>query len=309
MITQKIFFLTILQLAVCWPDFLFFSQNNPSIPIKLTLENIGSSGFNYSQETKFIIHGFTDEGLDEKIVLIKDNFLKVEKYLNVINVDWKDGAKGPNYFTAVENVEIAGNKVGSFIKEAKIDPSKVHCIGHSLGAHVCGFAGKEIKVKRITGMDPAGPLFFNRQSERRLNKNDADFVDIIHTDAGTLGIGKEVGHLDFFPNGGLFQAGCGLIHMLRKEAKILVLRLDPKFPEIIQIACSHNRAPAYFAESIISKCNFHSVPCDDYDGFANGRCKCDPKTGCAPMGYFTEPIYSQGTYYLNTNHHSPYCKN
>lgn len=61
-----------------------------------------------------------------KILLIKKN-------LNVINVDWKEGAKGPNYFTAVENVEVVGKKVGQFIKDAKIDPSKVHCIGHSLG--------------------------------------------------------------------------------------------------------------------------------------------------------------------------------
>lgn len=57
------------------------------------------------------------------------------------------------------------------------------------------------------------------------------FVDIIHTDAGTLGIGKPIGHLDFFPNGGLFQVGCGIINILKKEAKIIKYRLDPKLPE------------------------------------------------------------------------------
>ena len=30
------------------------------------------------------------------------------------------------------------------------------CVGHSLGAHVCGFMGKETHVDRIIGMDPAG---------------------------------------------------------------------------------------------------------------------------------------------------------
>ena len=30
------------------------------------------------------------------------------------------------------------------------------CVGHSLGAHVCGFMGKTTTVDRIIGMDPAG---------------------------------------------------------------------------------------------------------------------------------------------------------
>ena len=43
-----------------------------------------------------------------------------------------------------------------------------HCIGHSLGAHICGLTGKLMNEDsavpgwdRISGMDPAGPLFFN----------------------------------------------------------------------------------------------------------------------------------------------------
>ncbi|KFM63668.1 Pancreatic lipase-related protein 2, partial [Stegodyphus mimosarum] len=63
----------------------------------------------------------------------------------------------------------------------------VHIIGHGLGAHASGYTGKRIRysrntlVGRITGLDPAGP-FFNGVSEAvRLDKSDASFVDIIHT--------------------------------------------------------------------------------------------------------------------------------
>ena len=43
----------------------------------------------------------------------------------------------------------------------------VHCIGHSLGGQACGLAAKhlndtgdsKLKFDRISGMDPAGPLF------------------------------------------------------------------------------------------------------------------------------------------------------
>jgi len=67
-----------------------------------------------------------------------------------------------------------GPRVVEFLIKAGIDPSRIHCIGHSLGAHVrllnkyinfclfimfkkikaCGFTAKSLinkKLKRITG--------------------------------------------------------------------------------------------------------------------------------------------------------------
>ena len=41
-----------------------------------------------------------------------------------------------------------------------------------LGAHVCGFAGKINKFKRISGLDPAGPEFWGKID--RLNATDAE---------------------------------------------------------------------------------------------------------------------------------------
>ena len=49
-----------------------------------------------------------------------------------------------------------------------------------------------MRLSRISGLDPAGPLFasdvpypfnwLNISHEARLNRGDADFVDVIHTD-------------------------------------------------------------------------------------------------------------------------------
>lgn len=58
-------------------------------------------------------------------------------------------------------------------------------------------------------MDPAGPLFTKWPKSLKLDKEDADFVDVIHTDAGIFGYPRSVGHVDFWPNRGISpQPGC-----------------------------------------------------------------------------------------------------
>ncbi|CAG2119107.1 unnamed protein product, partial [Medioppia subpectinata] len=57
----------------------------------------------------------------------------------------------------------------------------------------------------------------------RLTKSDALFVDVIHTETvrrgafqwGT-GMAKSIGHIDFYPNGGLDQPGCSTRHRVKK---------------------------------------------------------------------------------------------
>ena len=58
------------------------------------------------------------------------------------------------------------------------------------------------------GLDPAG-LGFNRvKKEFHLDKGDAKFVDIIHTDSNLAGSYLVAGDADFYPNGGKDQPGC-----------------------------------------------------------------------------------------------------
>ena len=57
-------------------------------------------------------------------------------------------------------------------------------------------------------LDPAGPEFYNGNLSRRITPEDADFVDALHTNAGILGLLKDVGQVDFYLNGGTQQPGC-----------------------------------------------------------------------------------------------------
>lgn len=58
------------------------------------------------------------------------------------------------------------------------------------------------------GLDPAKPLFIFANSTCKLGKDDAEFVDVIHTDVLQRGVLAPAGHADFYPNGGIDQPGC-----------------------------------------------------------------------------------------------------
>lgn len=115
-----------------------------------------------------------------------------------------------------------------FLVKDGADLNAIHLIGWSWGAHVSGLAGQALngKLGRITGLDPAGPTFKFVGNEFRLDKTDAKFVDVIHTNAGTrlfwgghFGLKDPIGHVDIYPNGGERQIGCPMEHTLNAESK------------------------------------------------------------------------------------------
>jgi len=79
---------------------------------------------------------------------------------NVVVVNWIGGA-GPPYTQAVANTRLVGamtaRLAAQLIEVGGISPSKMHCIGHSLGAHTSGYVGYSLKRRygyklgRITG--------------------------------------------------------------------------------------------------------------------------------------------------------------
>jgi hypothetical protein len=88
-------------------------------------------------------------------------------------------------------------------------------VGHSLGAHACAAVSNAVgnQLARISGLDPAGPFFEKKDIKVRLDRTDAKFVDVIHTNADVglglgFGLAESSGHVDFYPNGGQSQPGC-----------------------------------------------------------------------------------------------------
>ena len=64
-----------------------------------------------------------------------------------------------------------------------------------------------IRCSTFLGLDPTGSLFKDNP-KAGLQRTDADFVDVIHTDGAGYGMRRAIGDVDFYPNGGRQQTAC-----------------------------------------------------------------------------------------------------
>lgn len=131
---------------------------------------------------------------------------------NLFYIDYSDLARGPCYVQAVHNLRHVGKCLGLLLDRILETGTKdVHLIGFSLGAQLANFAALAIRpyrLDRITGLDPAMPLFVGGNKDSKLDPTDAKFVDVYHTNAFVQGKVEQCGTADFYFNGGIIQPGC-----------------------------------------------------------------------------------------------------
>ncbi|KAJ8710423.1 hypothetical protein PYW07_009789 [Mythimna separata] len=271
---------------------LNFITRNVNVTYKLTAAAAllpQSAWLNPRKPLKIYLHGFTDDPSKDSFSTLGTAFLEQGDF-NIVALDASSLISGM-YLRSTTMVRFIGQELGKILAalvSAGLHPSNIHLIGHSLGSHISGFAGKTFmmltghRVGRISGLDPAGPCFSDVNVTFRLNVNDADFVDVIHTDAGVYGLNEQVGHVDFYPNTGSNQPSC--------------------LPTLLLASCSHSRAWLLFAESVSNLQAFPAVSCADWDAFRSGMCDYDD---ISLMGYAAQPGAS-GAYFLQTAGEAPF---
>ncbi|XP_046639786.1 lipase member H-like isoform X1 [Daphnia pulicaria] len=280
--------------------FLLWTRRNSFLFQELFINDVNvlaASSYVKTKPTKIYVHGFTENGQGDLSFRLRNRFLEKED-INFIAVDWALLAAGPDYPRAAANTRLVGLLTGDFVNflvSQGTDLIKLHLIGFSMGAHVVGLAGHIANgvLPRITGLDPAFPHFDFTNPDEVLEKTDAQFVDVIHTNAGKLengkiGVDRSIGHVDFWPNGGSSQPGC--IEIPNSSAGILsIMNL------FLGGICSHRRAVEYFMESL--DVPFIATRCNSYDEFKLGSCTNNFKT------FLGVPVSTSavGNFFLDTN--------
>lgn len=288
--------------------------------------NLDGSGFDGAKKTFFITHGYLNSGNETWMADLKDAILgKVDG--NVLIVDWGHGANEPNYLQAASNTRVVGREIAllgaGLIRDHGASAARYHFLGHSLGAHISGYAARNITgVDRVTAMDPAGPGFEALPRLVRLSKYAANFVDVLHTNAKpitALGFGMmhPIGHVDFYMNGGADQPGC-TTPTIETPTSLLDIVSLPLTAVSELISCSHSRSYEYLTEAInntdcrmwghkqsvarnrISWARSFPSPVPE----KQGECK---QGRCLPVGLDTPDYPARGTFSVVTGSSSPFC--
>ncbi|KAI8439961.1 hypothetical protein MSG28_001411 [Choristoneura fumiferana] len=218
-----------------------------------------------TQTVAIIVHGRESTVFSEFGHTLRSTLLERDQESVVILVDWS-AASQSSYDEARSLVPQVAQDLSDFIvlleEGEKLDRGLLHLIGFDLGAHVVGITSRiaASRARKITALSPAGvgwDLF-----SQRLRSTDAQFVEVIHTDAvgaRAFGIRETSGTLDFFPNGATRQPGC----------------------TASDNSCHHNRSWQLFAATVQMGGHLTGIRCDTLTQALNNRCT---GLGVAVMG-------------------------
>ncbi|XP_022053810.1 endothelial lipase isoform X1 [Acanthochromis polyacanthus] len=272
-------------------------------------DRLEECGFNATAKTIFIIHGWTISGMFENWMFkLVSAVIQRESGANVVVVDWRPMAQ-QLYPDAVNHTHTVGLDIATMLNwlqdEEQLPLQKVHLIGYSLGAHVAGYAGTYVRgtIGRITGLDPAGPMFEGVKEQWRLSADDADFVDVLHTYTRealgvSIGIQQPVGDIDIYPNGGDVQPGCALSDVLAVAGDFMAV-----------MKCEHERAVHLFVDSLMNKDHMsYAYQCTGPDRFKKGICLSCRKNRCNHIGYNARKMRKRrnSKMYLKTRADTPF---
>jgi len=291
--------------------FLLWDKGNTSQVIHPTVESLQNSSLSLSWPVVILIHGWRSDGF--WFGGFYNQAYQVVGEYNVISVDWGD-LENINYIEAAALTKPVAGHTASLVSALKDVGlfENIHVVGHSLGAHVAGYLGEKVQrmglgtLKRITGLDPADPGFGWNGPDGRLDKTDAEFVDVLHTNSGillegALTIKRPIGHLDFYPAGGVHQPGCSEVCLGE-----LCGNLD--LDDFLRGGCSHLRANYYYRESILARGTksemFLAWPCQDWSYFLLGKC-CGGQG--VQMGHWLDTSSPQGSYFMNVGRDFPHA--
>ncbi|KAK7869530.1 hypothetical protein R5R35_002303 [Gryllus longicercus] len=299
--------------------FFLYTRDRPATFTATTVPetSLKGSDFNPKRPTVFIVHGFLEQAEKRWMEDMKDALLN-RADVNVILTDWARGSfEFLNYLQAASNTRIVGAQIARLIHQLESDlgvrPEDVHIVGFSLGGQVAAYAGKAVRgLGKITALDPAQPGFEGYADAVHLTRDDAAFVEVLHTSGrpfvplGGYGMIAPHGHVDYYINNGAYQPGCILPLTLPKLPQTLedLVNVPVDVVETV-VACDHERAHEVYTQVLQStSCIFWGHPVGVSPKEVGKPCS---DSSCVRLSYGSSLSLRAGSYIVPTTASAPFC--
>ncbi|XP_026762736.3 lipase member H-A-like [Galleria mellonella] len=248
----------------------------------------------YSRKTVLFISGYFDNP-DFAASRIMEYSYRLLGY-NVFLLDMHKFVEH-DYPSVTRNLPAIGKHTAEMLynltqQNVGFDPKKFEMVGLSLGGETISFIAKSykalsgVKISRLTALDPSGPCFRNRGPDRRLDKSDADYVEVIGTNIDGLGIATPVGHVNIYINGGEYQ-------------------MSDIYWMPCEMFCSHIKVFEIWFSALRNQDSFIAIQCDTMQQARDKDCY-DRKPFVTNLLGLKVDKTKHGIFYLATTYNYPY---
>ncbi|XP_058824476.1 lipase member H-like [Topomyia yanbarensis] len=225
----------------------------------------------FKKPIAFIIHGWNSTVKQPQFLDMARNYSRFVDS-NVCLLDWSNLSSYDYEIAARHSLKMVVAYFSRFLRFLNLNGmsyDRVTLIGHSLGAQISGFVGKNFNgsIGQIFALDPAGVLFTlpdDVGEKNRLAPTDARYVQAIYTSRGDLSMDVSAGQQNFWvnDNGAHPQPGC-------KDVGKGKGMLTQYFESLV---CSHRMAIVYFTAAIDPAVSFTMKRCSAYWMYNTGLC-------------------------------------
>ncbi|KAJ9597563.1 hypothetical protein L9F63_011564 [Diploptera punctata] len=318
----------------CPAVFRFFSRTTNSENYTVSgwpITSFNSSYFDRNRMTVIAIHGWFSS-FDDRFEKLKNLYLERED-TNFIFIDWSICAN-QNYFQTISTMRTVAAQAVRFVKYLSnnygMSECKLHIIGLSLGSHVGAYIAKGLSdtktktpcVERLTGLEPAAPLFQGYSDEVQISRTDAKFVEIAHTSTLPFigpGVREPRGHVDYYFNGNILQPGCLITAGIESLQSLKEGNFSALVYLVQYVSCSHGRALSYYTDSLRKQCCifwgeridrtvqlFNQLTLGLLAENTTNLDRCN-LTSCSPFGIKAMDYPARGSFFVATLRAEPYC--
>lgn len=292
---------------------------------EITERLVDEAQFDSGQMTLVFVHGWMG-GIHKELWLseAKNAALRSGSAFrpNVIIVDWSEFASGTLY-EATENSLRVSRRLARLLSQLAavggLRPDLMHCLGHSIGTHICGQAARaafpiqwgasrggggaatgasppERRFGRITGLDPGGFCYElqmkNETNYPGLRPSDALLVDAYYSNRSPFGNRYPVGQYNVRLNNGFFQKPCSVWQNPEVARDYFRAAMRFAFGGAVSannevLTCDHYFATRFAHQLPPTRiCSYVGYHCDSYRNYLRGKCGlCDSPAQCYSMNF------------------------